>query len=115
MIVYDIRDLVKIYPGQTTPANRNITLQIEQGEIFGLLGDNGAGKSTLVKQMINLVRSTSGSITLFGQPISRDPLYVPMNVGYMPQDGLALNNLTVGEALFFTSHLRGMSRTDANR
>ena len=115
MVVYDIRDLVKIYPGQTAPANRNITLQIEQGEIFGLLGDNGAGKSTLVKQMINLVRSTSGSITLFGQPISRDPLYVPMNVGYMPQDGLALNNLTVDEALFFTAHLRGLSRADANR
>jgi ABC-2 type transport system ATP-binding protein len=115
MVVYDIHDLVKIYPGQTTPANRNITLQIEQGEIFGLLGDNGAGKSTLVRQMVNLVRSTSGSITLFGQPVSRDPLFVPMNVGYMPQDGLALNNLTVDEALFFTSHLRGLSRADANR
>ena len=75
MIVYDIRDLVKIYPGQTAPANRNITLQIEQGEIFGLLGDNGAGKSTLVRQMVNLVRSTSGSIALFGQPIQRDPLW----------------------------------------
>ena len=115
MIVYDIRDLVKVYPGQTTLANRNITLQIHQGEIFGLLGDNGAGKSTLVKQMVNLVRSTSGSITLFGQPIQRDPLYVPMNVGYMPQDGLALNNLTVDEALFFTAHLRGLSRAGANR
>jgi ABC-2 type transport system ATP-binding protein len=115
MIVYDIRDLVKIYPGQIAPANRNITLQIEQGEIFGLLGDNGAGKSTLVKQMVNLVRSTSGSITLFGQPIQRDPLYVPMNVGYMPQDGLALNNLTVDEAMFFTAHLRGLSQADANR
>jgi ABC-2 type transport system ATP-binding protein len=114
MIVYDIRDLVKVYPGQTTLANQNITLQIHQGEIFGLLGDNGAGKSTLVKQMVNLVRSTSGSITLFGQPIQRDPLYVPMNVGYMPQDSLALNNLTVDEALFFTAHLRGLSRADAN-
>jgi len=57
MIVYDIRDLNKTYPGQTRPANKNITLQIEQGEIFGLLGDNGAGKSTLVKQMVNLIQA----------------------------------------------------------
>jgi len=38
-----------------------------------------------------------------------------MNVGYMPQDSLALNNLTVGEALFFTAHLRGLGRADAHR
>jgi len=113
MIVYDIRDLVKVYPGQTQPANKNISLQIHQGEVFGLLGDNGAGKSTLVRQMVNLTRSTSGNITLFGQSIERDPMLVPTNVGYMPQDALALNNLTAGESLYFTAHLRGLSRADA--
>jgi energy-coupling factor transporter ATP-binding protein EcfA2 len=46
--VYKIERLVKIYPGQTQPANQDILLQIQSGEIFGLLGDNGAGKSTLV-------------------------------------------------------------------
>jgi ABC-type multidrug transport system ATPase subunit len=115
VIVYDIRDLVKVYPGQTQPANKNISLQIHQGEVFGLLGDNGAGKSTLVRQMVNLTRSTFGSITLFGQSIERDPMLVPTNVGYMPQDGLALNNLTAGEAIYFTAHLRGLSRADALR
>ena len=113
--MYDVRDLVKVYPGQTWPANKNIALQIHQGEIFGILGDNGAGKSTLVRQMVNLLRSSSGSITLFGQSIVQDPLHVPMNVGYMPQDARALNNLTVGEALFFTAHLRGMGRDEARR
>lgn len=113
MIVYDIRDLVKVYPGQAWPANNHITLQIQLGEVFGLLGDNGAGKSTLVRQMVNLTRSTSGSITLFGQSIQRDPLHVSTHVGYMPQDGLALNNLTAGEALYFTAHLRGLSRAGA--
>jgi ABC-2 type transport system ATP-binding protein len=114
-IVYNVRDLVKVYPGQTQPANENITLQIHQGEIFGLLGDNGAGKSTLVRQMVNLLRSTSGSIELFGRRIGRDPLHVPLNVGYMPQETHALNNLTVGEALYFTAHLRGLRRADALR
>lgn len=111
--VYSIRNLVKIYPGQTQPANDCISLDIHQGEIFGLLGDNGAGKSTLVRQMVNLVRSTSGGIMLFGRPIAADALLVPMSVGYMPQDGLALNSLTVGEALYFTAHLRGTSRSQA--
>jgi ABC-type uncharacterized transport system ATPase subunit len=42
MLVYDIRDVVKRYPGQERPANDHVTLQIHAGEIFGLLGDNGA-------------------------------------------------------------------------
>jgi ABC-2 type transport system ATP-binding protein len=115
LIVYDVQDLVKFYQGQSEPANRGITLQIQQGEIFGLLGDNGAGKTTLVRQMVNLLRSTSGSITLFGEPIAADPQFVPANVGYMPQETHSLNTLTVGEALYFTAHLRGMSRTEARQ
>lgn len=62
MIVYDIQNLTKIYPGQQKPANHDISLQISEGEIFGLLGDNGAGKSTLVRQLANLIQSTSGAI-----------------------------------------------------
>ena len=62
MIVYDIQNLVKFYPGQTQPANKNITLQIYEGEIFGILGDNGAGKSTLIRQMVNLLSIDSGAI-----------------------------------------------------
>ena len=115
MIVYDVQDLVKIYPGQVQAANKNITLQIHEGEIFGLLGDNGAGKTTLVRQMVNLLRCTSGSIRLFGEPVDGDPLHVPTTVGYMPQETNSLNTLTVGEALYFTAHLRGMSRTQARR
>jgi ABC-type multidrug transport system ATPase subunit len=115
VIVYDIQDLTKLYPGQSQPANKNITLQIHQGEIFGILGDNGAGKSTLVRQMVNLLRSTAGRITLFGRPITQEPLHVPLNVGYMPQESYALNNLTVGEALYFTAHLRGLQPAAARR
>jgi ABC-2 type transport system ATP-binding protein len=113
--VYDVQNLVKVYPGQTRPANNDITLQICQGEVFGILGENGAGKSTLVRQMVNLLCSTSGSIKLYGRTVDQDPLHVPMNVGYMPQETHALNNLTVGEALYFTAHLRGMKRAGARR
>ncbi len=113
ILVYDIQQLNKTYPGQSRSANADINLQIAAGEIFGLLGDNGAGKSTLVRQMANLLQPPSGHIRLMGQEVGRDSLYVPMQVGYMPQDGAALNMLTVGEALYFTGHLRGLSRSEA--
>lgn len=115
MKVYEIIDLVKQYPNQRTRANDGISFNIESGEIFGILGDNGAGKSTLVKQMVNLLRSTSGEILLFQRPLQNDPLHVPMHVGYMPQDSAALNQLTIREALYFTAHLRGFSRYDAKQ
>jgi ABC-2 type transport system ATP-binding protein len=65
--------------------------------------------------MVNLLHSTSGSIHLLGDPVARDPLHVPTSVGYMPQETHSLNTLTVGEALYFTAHLRGMSRAQARR
>ncbi|GAB4407880.1 MAG: ABC transporter ATP-binding protein [Anaerolineae bacterium] len=111
--VYEVRNLTKIYAGQTVPANDHITLDVHEGEIFGLLGDNGAGKTTLVRQMAHLLAPSSGTILLFGQPLDASALYTPGLIGYMPQDGLALNNLTVGETLYFTAHLRGLSRRDA--
>jgi ABC-2 type transport system ATP-binding protein len=115
MLVFDIHHITKYYPGQASPANRDINLQIETGEIFGLLGDNGAGKTTLVRQMINLLAPTSGNIQLFGQPVGQDPLHAPQHIGYMPQDSQAGNNLTVGEWIYFTAHLRGLHRTAARR
>lgn len=45
MILDEIQNLKKVYPGQATPANQDIYLEIYRGEIFGLLGDNGAGKT----------------------------------------------------------------------
>ncbi len=113
MAVYEIEDLTKIYPQQTAPANDHISLEIESGEIFGLLGDNGAGKSTLIKQMANLLKPSSGQIRLFGKPLTESPLYTPSRIGYMPQSGNSLNNLTVGESIYFTAHLRGLSRHQA--
>jgi ABC-2 type transport system ATP-binding protein len=102
-IVYDIQNLVKLYPRQPMPANRCLNLQIYRGEIFGLLGDNGAGKTTLVRQMVNLQASTSGKILLFGEVVGRYPQLVPRFVGYMPQDSAALNQLSVAEALYWLS------------
>jgi len=112
-VVYELRDVVMVYAGQQERANDGISLDIRRGEIFGILGDNGAGKTTLVRQMVNLLQPTSGSIRLFGRPVADDPLAVTTRVGFMPQDGAVLDSLTVGELLFVTARLRGESRSGA--
>jgi ABC-2 type transport system ATP-binding protein len=114
-LAYDIAHLTRLYPKQIQPANEDLTFSIAAGEIFGLLGDNGAGKTTLVKQMANLLRPTSGTIHLLGRPLNHQSLWAAGQIGYMPQNNGALNNTTVGEALYFTAHLRGYSRADARQ
>ncbi len=110
-MVYDIQNLTYTYPKQTQPANKAINLQIKEGEIFGMLGGNGAGKSTLVRQMVKLLSCSEGEIFFYKRPLSQ--INLPLYVGYMPQSSQALNNMTVAESLYFTAHLRGMSRQDA--
>ncbi len=113
MPVYEVNHLTKYYPQQATPANDDLTFTVETGEVFGLLGANGAGKTTLVKQLANLLAPTSGTIRLMGKTLTDDPLYTPSRIGYMPQSVHALNTLTVAETLYFTAHLRGLSRREA--
>ena len=64
MIVYDVQDLHKTYPGQEDPANKAIDLQICQGEIFGILGPNGSGKSTLLSAIAGVIDVPEGSVSV---------------------------------------------------
>ncbi|GAA3865638.1 ABC transporter ATP-binding protein [Saccharothrix violaceirubra] len=114
-VAYRVFELVKRFPRQAVAAVDGMSFEIGEGEIFGLLGDNGAGKTTLVRQLTGLTRPTSGTVELFGHDVVTDPGFVSTVVGYMPQSGAALNRLTVGEALYFAGHLRGLSTRDARR
>lgn len=112
-VAYRIENVSKMYNQQTQPANENISLIINSGEFFGLLGDNGAGKTTLVRQMANLLAPSNGKIWLFDKLVTLQDLYTARTIGYMPQNSNALNSVTVKESLYFASHLRGKSRHDA--
>ncbi|WP_434444258.1 ABC transporter ATP-binding protein [Lentzea sp. E54] len=114
-VAYRVENLVKRYPRQDVLAVDGMSFEIAEGEIFGLLGDNGAGKTTLVRQLVGLLRPTSGRIELFDRDVVKDASFVATVIGYMPQSTSALNRLTVGEAVYFSAHLRGMSRGDARR
>lgn len=111
--VIEVVDLTKIYRGKVEPANDRINLRVERCQFLGLFGPNGAGKTTLVKQLIGLLRPTSGSILLDGQDVIADPGRIAFRVGYYGQKVAALRHHTTREVLVFTGCLRGLSVADA--
>lgn len=118
--VYQIENVTKRFgkgraAQKSRPANSDISLEIQAGEVFGLLGSNGAGKSTLIRQMVNLLAPTEGRIWLYGNDIAHKPEAVTRYVAYMPQKPIALLDLTTEEAIYFTGHMRGMERAEAKR
>ena len=73
----------------------NVSLQLEQGKIYGLLGENGVGKSTLFKILSGLLKLKSGECTLFGEvPYKRNPSFL-REIYYIPED-FAGENIEVG-------------------
>jgi ABC-type multidrug transport system ATPase subunit len=91
-----IRGLVKVYPGPVTALN-GIDLDVSPG-MFGLLGPNGAGKSTFMKILAGLLEPTSGTVTLDGMDILKDPEWLWPRLGYLPQEFGFYPHLT-GEAM----------------
>ncbi|HUH62181.1 MAG TPA: ABC transporter ATP-binding protein [Terracidiphilus sp.] len=101
----DAVGLRKDFAGRT--AVRDLTLQVARGEAFGFLGPNGAGKSTSVKMLLGLVRPTSGSALLLGEPVgSRD---VRARVGFLPEHFRFYDWLSASELLFFHGRLCGLA------
>ena len=113
---YEVRNLRKVYRKPEVVANDGIDFTVAPGESFGLLGSNGAGKTTLVRQLVGLLKPTSGEIKLFGDPLRAehgpDPR-VGRTVAYLPQGSLALGELKVAEAITWTGMLRGVGRSTA--
>jgi len=64
----------------------SMTLQVGRGEVYGFLGRNGAGKSTAIKMMLGITRLSSGSIELFGQPVTSDVVKTRQRIGYVAQE-----------------------------
>ena len=95
--VFIVDRLVKHY--HETPAVNDVSLAVEGGEIFGLLGANGAGKSTLLKCALGLVRPTSGEILVDGLQAAREPQEARRRIGYLPEELRLYERLTGWEFL----------------
>ena len=109
---YEVRNLRKVYKAPPVVANDGITFNIAPGEAFGLLGANGAGKTTLVKQLVGLLRPTSGEIMLFGEALDAHQR-IGRAVAYLPQGSLSQGEWKVRESIVWIGMLRGLSRSMA--
>jgi ABC-2 type transport system ATP-binding protein len=79
----------------------NVDLQIESGDIFGLIGANGSGKTTLLKILATVLKPTSGSIQILGYDVSRKPEKIRGVIGYLPESFGIYNDLKVWEYIDF--------------
>ncbi len=96
-------------------AVNNLSLSIEEGEIFGFLGPNGAGKSTTIRMLCGILEPTSGSATVGGYNIINEADRIKTIIGYMSQSFGLYQDLTVEENLTFFSRLYITDKKEALR
>jgi ABC-2 type transport system ATP-binding protein len=102
----EVRHLTRRFGAFT--AVDDISFDVREGEIFGFLGSNGAGKSTTIRMLCGLLRPTSGSATVGGIDVSRDPEGVKRRIGYMSQRFSLYELLTVDQNIAFYGGIYGL-------
>ncbi|KMM59182.1 antibiotic ABC transporter ATP-binding protein [Bacillus glycinifermentans] len=106
MNVLEIKNLTKKF-GDFVAVD-NMSLSIEEGEIFGLLGANGAGKSTTINMISGLLRSNEGEVLILGKNTAAFRKHAKMNIGIVPQDLAIYEDLTAYENVKFFAGLYGL-------
>lgn len=101
-------ELVKQYKNLT--AVDKLGLEIQQGELFSLLGVNGAGKTTVIKMLSCLTKPTSGDAIVGGYSITNEPEQVKRLIGVSPQETAVAPNLSVKENLELICGIHGFSK-----
>lgn len=101
-----IKNLTKKYGDFS--AVKDVSFDLEDGEIFGLLGPNGAGKTTLISCIVTLEKMTSGFISVLGSDIYENPKFAKTRLGYVPQEVINHGYFTVEEILVFYSGFFGI-------
>ena len=102
------KNITKKYDGKT--ALNDLTLSVNYGEIFGLLGHNGAGKTTTVSILTTLTLPTTGVATINGFDIESEPKRVRESIGYLPESVQFYEYLTVFENLDYLAQLSGLKK-----
>lgn len=105
MSFISIKNVCKYY--KSKKALDNVTLNIEQGELFGLLGVNGAGKTTLIKILCGLTKKSSGNIIINDLNLDKDLDEIKKIIDISPQETSVASNLTVKENLEFFANIYG--------
>ncbi len=105
-VVVDIVGLNKNF--ENLAAVRDVSLSVERGEIFGLLGPDGAGKTTMMRMLAGIMSPTSGEMRIAGKPVEE----VKTTIGYMPQRFSLYGDLTIEENMLFTANLYGIPNAE---
>ena len=100
--------LVKQYKDLT--AVKELNLEIQQGELFSLLGVNGAGKTTTIKMLSCLTKPTAGDALVGGHSVTKEPEQVKRLIGVSPQETAVAPNLSVKENLEMICGIHGFSK-----
>jgi len=110
MPVVELAGVTKAYRDKI--AVNKLSLSIEPGQMFGLLGPNGSGKTSSIRMMIGITYPDSGSIKLFDEPFDRKAL---ARVGYLPEERGLYKKMKVLDQLIFMGGLHGLSPDEAKK
>jgi len=102
------KDLTKCF-GKLIAVNK-ISFEVKKGEIFGLLGPNGAGKTTTVRMLTGIIKPTSGTVTIGGYNIQKNPIEAKQLRGVVPEMTNVYVDLTVLKNLLLMGELYGLSK-----
>lgn len=107
--------LVKSYKSRTVA--KNVSVQVEQGEIVGLLGPNGAGKTTSFYMIVGVIKPNSGEIYLDDKNITKEPMYkrAQLGIGYLPQEASVFRKLSVEDNIRAILQMRNLSEEEQSQ
>lgn len=106
---FHARGLKKTYNGRTVV--KDVSIDVERGEVVGLLGPNGAGKTTSFYMMVGLVKADEGKINLLDENVTALPLHLraKKGIGYLPQEASVFRELSVEDNIFAVLEIRDLS------
>ncbi|MDF1497536.1 MAG: ABC transporter ATP-binding protein [Patescibacteria group bacterium] len=110
MLALEVKNITKVFNGKNGKdilANNDISLNIEEGKIYGLLGPNGAGKSTLINIISGIMLPAKGEVKVFGHDIVKETVKAKKTMGVVPQEIVTELAFTVEEILYYTSGMYG--------
>ena len=108
--IVQVEHLGKQYNAPNGPmAVKDVSFEIQKGEIFSLLGPNGAGKTTTISMLSCLLQPTSGTILIDGHSVTKEPKQVKQVIGVVPQDIALYPTMTAQENLLFWGKMYGLS------
>ena len=88
-------------------ALKNVTLDVNAGEVLGYIGPNGSGKSTTIRVLLGIIKKSGGSATIFGKDVWTDAIEIHKKIAYVPGDVYLWPNLSGGEIIDLFLKLHG--------